>query len=70
MKPSIGRIVLFHGFDSNGSKEHPAIITRVWTDTCVNLSVFADYGGLTLKSSAIQDEEMKQDFGWRWPPRV
>ncbi len=70
MKPSLGRIVLFHNFDSNATKEHPAIITRVWSDTCINLTVFPDYSVSIVRSSVNQDEEMKQEFGWRWPPRV
>lgn len=35
MKPSIGRIVLFNYRESG--EEFPAIITRVWSDECVNL---------------------------------
>lgn len=70
MKPTIGRIVLWHGEVSNGSVEHPAIITRVWTDTCVNLTVFPDFGVPVLKSSQVLDEETTQAVGWRWPPRV
>ncbi len=71
MKPSLGRIVLYHGIESNGVLEHPAIITRVWSDTCVNLTVFCDYSSVvTIKSSVVQDEDMKQESGWRWPPRV
>lgn len=36
MKPSIGRIV---HFVQNGV-HYPAMIVKVWTDTCVNLLVF------------------------------
>lgn len=70
MKPSPGRIVLFHGVVSNGAREHPAIVTRVWSDTCVNLTVFPDYMGPQLYTSVNQDESNSQDIGWRWPPRV
>lgn len=70
MKPSLGRIVLFHGIDSNGTREHPAIITRVWTDVCINLTVFLDYGEVILKTSVNYDENFDNEFGWRWPPRV
>ena len=73
MKPSIGRIVLFRSRDSNGSREHPAIVTRVWSDICVNLTVFLDYGQLLVQSSVIQNESLdgpNQDYAWRWPPRV
>lgn len=72
MKPSLGRIVLFRSYNSNGSIEHPAIITRVWSDTCVNLIVFLDMAIPMLKSSVIQDEDVSSDnnYAWRWPPRV
>jgi hypothetical protein len=50
MKPSLGRIVIVKGFESNGTDEQAAIITRVWSDqdpadgepVCVNLVVFPD----------------------------
>ena len=70
MKPSLGRIVLFHGVNSNDAIEHPAVITRVWKDEDVNLAVFLDNGSLINRSNIIQDEKMKQEIGWRWPPVV
>jgi len=49
MKPAIGRIVIFRGLEANGSMEHPAIITRCWSDrdtkecaVMVNLTVLPD----------------------------
>lgn len=43
-KPSVGRIVhvLMDPRDNNGSDVAPAIITRVWSDTVVNVRVLAD----------------------------
>ena len=73
MKPSLGRIVLFRSLDSNGTKEHPALVTRVWSDTCVNLTVFPDYGDVITKTSINQNESLEgpnQELAWRWPPRV
>jgi hypothetical protein len=73
MKPSIGRIVLFRSETSNGSTEHPAIINRVWSDVCVNLTVFPDCGAPVSKTSVVQNEdttEGNQTFAWRFPPRV
>jgi len=74
MKPSIGRIVIFHvkemeGDINNGALEAPAMILRVWNDTCVNLRVFFDGDGcLTeFKSSATNGSEPGQ---WSWPERV
>ena len=44
MKPTIGRIVhvLVDPRHNNGSDVAPAVITRVWSDTCVNLRVLHD----------------------------
>lgn len=50
MKASIGRIVVLIGHSSNGTDEHPAIITRAWSEhdtrdgpVSVNLTVFPDF---------------------------
>jgi hypothetical protein len=42
--PSIGRIVhvLVDPAHNNSSDTAPAMITRVWSDTCVNLRVIGD----------------------------
>lgn len=48
--PTLGRQVILHGLQSNGSVEHPAIITRSWGGQrsttqgpiAVNLTVFPD----------------------------
>lgn len=44
MKPAIGRIVhvLVDPNMNNGSGTAAAVITRVWSDTCVNLRVLRD----------------------------
>lgn len=48
--PSLGRIVIIHGIHSNGTDDHPAIITYVWgrevdpTVWCCNLTIFPDFG--------------------------
>lgn len=62
--PSLGRIVILAGCDSNSAKEHPAIITRVWSDNCVNLAVFLDNGGVTNKTSVtlFNNEEEAATF--------
>ena len=91
-KASIGRIVHYYegDFDSpysgmqnehwrgtNGTRFHPAIITRVHTDECVNLIVFLDGTGQAVKTSMcrLPDEVFAEGMhctnsGWRWPERV
>lgn len=58
MKPSLGRTVIVKGLQSNGSDEHPAVITRVWSDkdtadapVLVNLTVFPDCGDPKVRGS-------------------
>lgn len=41
-KPSIGRIVIVKNVHSNSADEQAAIITRAWSDTCVNVTAFLD----------------------------
>lgn len=78
MTPTIGRIVLFSSNDpehlGNQAKEAPAIITRVWSDTCVNLTVFRDADSpLSMTSVCLYEGDFAasgQSIAWRWPPRV
>ena len=62
---------------TNGTRNHPAIITRVWTDTCVNLHVFFDAYPSETRCSVTMLPEMPEgvenvsgNAGWFWPPRV
>lgn len=78
-KPSVGRIVHYYGADQEtGVGERvpkAAIITRVWSDTCVNLCVFGFDGqpqdGLTTSVLLVQEGEAKPETTFcEWPPRV
>jgi hypothetical protein len=90
-KASIGRIVHYYQGDyeadsygskerwpgTNGTRFHPAIITRVFTDDCVNLVVFIDGKGQEVRTSMtrLPDEVFAEGMhctnsGWRWPERV
>lgn len=76
MKPSIGRIVIFHqGANEapvNGTRSHPAIITRVWNDRMVNLHVFYDCMASAPQGSVhLLGSENSPDTGrsWSWPLR-
>lgn len=44
MIPSLGRIVHveFYNENFNGSATHPAVVTRVWSDDCINCRVLVD----------------------------
>lgn len=72
-KPSIGRIVLYRPESSESLL--PAIITRVWSDDCVNLHVF---GGELPDSQGIfptsvlrcPTDDGTMPRSWSWPPRV
>lgn len=78
-KPSIGRIV--HYIRSDGA-EYPAIITHVWSDTCVDLEVFGinvehlqggDADVRFPKSVVMHDTgggERGSVRSWHWPERV
>lgn len=61
-KPSVGRIVHYREPRVEGGHEiRAAIVTRVWSDTCVNLTVFGADGGVYGVKSAT---------AWSWPERV
>lgn len=71
MTPTIGRIVLYRGpLLTNGAPEAPAIVTRVWSDTCVNITVFRDYGTPEIVASVPLDADKATDakvsHTWRW----
>ncbi len=83
-KPSLGRVVIVKVDPSinNGSDEAPAMITRVWSDTMVNLRVLLDgadgvHGipptpartSVTLLESKPDASDTRSHIAW-WPPRV
>lgn len=75
--PSIGRMVhyVLPMSHNNKGEIRPAVIVRVWSDTCVSLYVFLDKtNDFVLNdqetSSVTLDPEGKQPRSWNWPPRV
>jgi hypothetical protein len=76
-KPSVGRIVLvpIEPEMNNGATIAPAIITRVWNDTTVNLRVLADGQNLLWRTSSTYAEDLDNldqphmNY-WTWLPRV
>lgn len=71
-KPSIGRIV---HYVLDGSGEHrPAVITKVFGLTCVNLHVFGDACDLgkdiNRHPTSVQYEPITETpCTWHWPER-
>lgn len=65
-KASIGRIV--HFVDTKGELR-AAIISRVWGDACVNLTVFDDSGPYVATSVAF-DGGGQALQSWHWPERT
>lgn len=71
MFPTIGRIVIYkvgkedqselHSIDV---KELPAVIVRVWTETCVNLKILTDGPVDVWKTSVVQGTG---EYSWSWP---
>lgn len=71
--PTVGRIVLFKSTDpanvGNGANEVPAIVTRVWSDTCINCTVFRDAASPVAVTSVVYTDDFEasgQGVGWRW----
>lgn len=57
--PQLGSVVIYYQGDHetphNGSRFHPAIVTRVWGQDCCNLTVFADCEPVSqIRSSATR----------------
>lgn len=74
-QPSLGRTVIHRSqslaMKFNGSADHPAIITRVWTGEYVNLKVLPDCGQPYDATSQCRiDPANESAQGWFWPPRV
>lgn len=75
MTPSMGRIVMVNADpdENNGADQAPAVITRVWSDTLVNVRVFLDADTTpewrtSVKLHDARPETVGHD-AW-WPPRV
>lgn len=52
IKPTVGRVVWFNHMRADYDQPYCALITRVWSDTMVNLAVF-DENGNTQKASSV-----------------
>lgn len=67
IKPFLGETVIYvqpgHEQPINGTREHPAIVTRVWNETMVNLKVMFDCGPTESVGSVMRDDVASQLTG-------
>lgn len=64
--PTVGRIVHYHPFHQ--ADPLAAIVTAVYDDGCVNLTLFNADGTTQPKTCARQAMEPTEGF-WTWPAR-
>lgn len=66
MTPHIGQIVLYHvsstdaqelTYNHTEGEDLPAIVVRVWSDTCVNLKIFADGPNDVWRTSVVLGDQ-------------
>ncbi|MEV4858937.1 hypothetical protein [Streptomyces ossamyceticus] len=78
-QPSIGRIVHVAADPSmnNGADIAPAVITRVWSDTVVNVRVLLDGDSAPQWRTSLTHTDTLDDVAddvrlsrWTWPPRT
>ncbi|MFE3853450.1 hypothetical protein ACFXPN_20220 [Streptomyces griseorubiginosus] len=73
LEPSVGDIVLvpMNPADNNGATEGPAIITRVWSKTTVNVRVLADSHNIDWRTSLTHVDSLAAVDAaaavWTWP---
>ncbi len=73
--PSVCRIVLYRPLrrereGMGGAEAYPAVITRVWSPSCVNLHVLPDGGDAFFVTSRVLDPSGEAEGTWRWPARA
>jgi hypothetical protein len=78
-QPSLGRIVLV-AVDpamNNGADTAPAVITRVWNATTINVRVLLDSDGVPPWRTSLTHTDTLEGLDpflcphrWTWPPRV
>lgn len=72
-RPSVGRIVVYRPHENGPAGDPiPAVIVRVWSDTCVNLRLFRDSapGPDDHRRSVVLADSPDQVDAWHWPARV
>ncbi|MDQ0933812.1 hypothetical protein [Streptomyces turgidiscabies] len=74
--PAVGDVVLVPAdpAENNGAAEAPAVVTRVWSATTVNVRVLLDSEAVIWRTSVLYRENLDALEGvpavWTWPVRV
>lgn len=75
--PTLGRIVLVPTAPTgnNGAGLAPAIVTRVWSSTMINVRIINDGPDLPWRTSLSYTDDIDHLAGtdacsWTWPPRT
>jgi hypothetical protein len=72
MVPTVGRIVHYTNLGDKDGKFPPeqqaAIITRVWADNHVSLTIFYPTGMFQMET--VPFSEVYERGHWSWPPRA
>lgn len=73
-QPTVGRIVHYFPADGSALDSEPfaAIVTRVWSDECVNLFICDDGSGRITRNieTSLERSDAPKAGCWMWPPRV
>lgn len=68
MTPTLGQIVLFRDVDANENEPEAAIVTWVWSEDCVNLTVF-DPSGAPKNATSVTPYRRDDAHPWGWELR-
>lgn len=73
--PTVGRVVLVRCGEAGAKQfgittEVPALVTRVWSNNCVNLQILRDNATPIAATSVCFDDSDNGPYhlGWRWMP--
>lgn len=61
---AVGRIVIIHGIESNGTMQHPAIVTRVWSQ--ITRHDFGEFSGGAINAKVFYDSDAAPQWMTQW----
>lgn len=73
--PTVGRVVLYWEKINGELQKMAAVVCRVWSEECVNLTVFLPGGETAPRTSVTRvtgsdDSDEALACHWNWPARV